>query len=95
VPGKPDQSVLGLIKNADLVIYDSTYTDEEFPKYVTWGHSTWQEGVRLANAANVKRLVIFHHDPSHDDTIMDSIAAAAEKARPGTVVAVEGLTLEP
>lgn len=95
VPGRPDQSVLGLIKDADLVIYDSTYTDEEFPRYVTWGHSTWQEGVRLANQAGVKRLVIFHHDPSHDDAIMDSIAAAAEKARPGTIVAVEGMTLEP
>ena len=62
---------------------------------MTWGHSTWQEGVRLANTAGVKRLVIFHHDPSHDDATMDSIAAAAEKLRPGTVVAIEGLTLEP
>ncbi|HSE78908.1 MAG TPA: MBL fold metallo-hydrolase [Alphaproteobacteria bacterium] len=95
VPDKPDANVLALIAGADLVIYDSTYTDEEFPRYVTWGHSTWQEGVRLANAAGVKQLVIFHHDPGHDDAFMDGIAKAAEEARPGTLVAVEGMTLSP
>jgi ribonuclease BN (tRNA processing enzyme) len=77
------------------VIYDSTYTDEEYPRFAGWGHSTWQEGVRLAEVAEVKKLVIFHHDPGHDDTVMDRIAEAAEKARPGTVVAREGLTLRP
>ncbi|MFZ5791376.1 MAG: MBL fold metallo-hydrolase [Pseudomonadota bacterium] len=94
-PGQPDPHVLGLIRGADIVVYDATYTDEEFPCYVGWGHSTWQEGVRLADAAGAKRLVIFHHDPSHDDDAMDRIAEAAEKARPGTLVAREGLTLGP
>jgi phosphoribosyl 1,2-cyclic phosphodiesterase len=94
-PGEPDPHVLGLIRDADIVVYDATYTDEEYPCYVGWGHSTWQEGARLADAAGVKRLVIFHHDPSHDDATMDRIAAAAEKARPGTLVAREGLTLRP
>ena len=95
VPGTPDRNVLGLIAGADLVIYDSTYTDDEYPNHVGWGHSTWQEGVRLADAANVKRLVIFHHDPGHDDATMDAIAAAANKARPGTLVAHEGMILKP
>ncbi len=95
VPGKPDQNIVKLIAGADLVIYDSTYTDDEFPKFVGWGHSTWQEGVRLCNEAKSGRLVIFHHDPMHDDDFMDRVAAAAEKARPGTIVAREGLTLSP
>lgn len=94
-PGNPDQNILALIKDADIVIYDSTYTDEEFTRYASWGHSTWQEGVRLVQAAGAKRLVIFHHDPSHDDDFMDRIAAAAERARAGTLVAYEGLTLAP
>lgn len=93
IPGKPDENILRLIRGADLVIYDSTYTDEEFPKYVNWGHSTWQEGVRLCEKATSGRLVIFHHDPTHDDTFMDRVAEAAAKARPDTVVAREGLTL--
>jgi phosphoribosyl 1,2-cyclic phosphodiesterase len=95
VPGHPDRNVLGLIDGADIVIYDATYTDEEFPNFVTWGHSTWQEGVRLADAAGVKTLVIFHHDPGHDDDMMDIIAADAEDERPGTLVAREGMTLRP
>ena len=95
VPGKPDRNVIELVRDADIFIYDSTFTDEEFPRFVKWGHSTWQEGIRLANAAAVKTLVIFHHDPSHDDSIMDEIAAAAEQARPGTLVAREGMVLRP
>lgn len=89
----PDETILGLIHGADIVIYDSTYTDEEYPKFKGWGHSTWEEGIRVCEAAGAKRLVIFHHDPSHDDTFMDGIAAAAEKRRIGTLVAREGLTL--
>jgi phosphoribosyl 1,2-cyclic phosphodiesterase len=95
VPGKPDENVLGLIEGADIVIYDGTFTDEELPRFKGWGHSTWQEGVRLADRAHVGRLVIFHHDPNHDDAFMDKVALEAERARPGTIVAREGMILEP
>ncbi len=90
IPGQPDESVLALIDGADTVIYDCTYTDEEFPRFVGWGHSTWQEGVRLCDRAGVRRLVIFHHDPGHDDAFMDAVAAEADAMRPGTLVAREG-----
>jgi phosphoribosyl 1,2-cyclic phosphodiesterase len=93
-PGRRDRNVLRLVDHADLMIYDSTYTDAEYPAHRAWGHSTWQEGVRLANAAKVKRLVIFHHDPDHNDAFMDQVAAEAEAVRPGTVVAREGMVLE-
>ena len=95
IPGKPDQKILDLIAGADFMIYDSSYTDEEFPKYENWGHSTWQEGVRLAEKAGVEKLVIFHHDPSHDDAFMDQVNADAQAARPGTLVAREGMVLRP
>jgi phosphoribosyl 1,2-cyclic phosphodiesterase len=91
--GGLDTSILGLIEGADLFIYDSTYTDEEYPGYAGWGHSTWQQGMKLAEAAKVGRFVIFHHDPGHDDLFMDKIAAEAERLRPGTVVAREGMLL--
>lgn len=90
-----DQSILDLIQGADIFIYDSTYTDEEYPDYKGWGHSTWQEGVRLSDAAGVKTLVIYHHDPSHDDDVMDRVTAEAEKMRPGTIVARESMVLDP
>jgi phosphoribosyl 1,2-cyclic phosphodiesterase len=95
VPGRPDRNILDLIQGAALVVYDATYTDEEFPNFITWGHSTWQEGVRLADAAGVGTLAIFHHDPGHDDDRMDAIAHDAAAARPGTVVAREGMVLTP
>jgi phosphoribosyl 1,2-cyclic phosphodiesterase len=91
--GSLDENVLRLARNADVMIYDSTYTDAEYPAHIDWGHSTWEEGIRLSNAAQVKTCVIFHHDPNHDDDFMDRIAAEAEEARPGTVVAREGMVL--
>jgi phosphoribosyl 1,2-cyclic phosphodiesterase len=91
--GERDGDVLRLIDGADLVIYDTTYTDEEYERFRGWGHSTWQEGVRLCEAARVRRLVAFHHDPDHDDDALDRIAVALERALPGSVVASEGLEL--
>ena len=85
----------GLVENADIMIYASSFTDEEYKNFVGWGHSTWQEAIRVGEAAKVKQVVIFHHDPSHTDSMMDEIAAAAEAMRPGTVVAREGMVLEP
>lgn len=93
--GQSDPEVLKLMNNADVAIYDSTYTDEEYPAHRHWGHSTWEEGVRLAKKAHVKQLVIFHHDPGHNDEMMDQIAADAAQAYPGTIVAHEGMLLQP
>ena len=95
VDGKPDQNVLALIKDADIVVYDSMFTDEEFRRYAGWGHSTWQEGVRLCQAAGAKTLAIFHHLPERDDAALDAIAAEAKRAFKGAVIAREGLTLSP
>jgi phosphoribosyl 1,2-cyclic phosphodiesterase len=89
----PDPALLQLARGADILIYDATYTDEEYPGHAGWGHSTWQEGVRLANAAGVGRLVLFHHTPSRSDADLDGIEAAADASRPGTRAAREGMEL--
>ena len=89
VIGEPDQNVLGLIEGADLVIYDSTYTDKEFPNHLGWGHSTWEEGIRLSRAADVKSLAIFHHDPDHEDLFMEEIESRARAIWNGAIVARE------
>ncbi|MHC8509267.1 MAG: MBL fold metallo-hydrolase [Rhodospirillales bacterium] len=94
IPGKPDQNILGLIKDCDVVIYDSTYTDEEFPGRVGWGHSTWSEGMRLCQAAGAKRLAIFHHDPDHFDEFMDGLAETASKTWEGCFVTREGMEID-
>jgi len=93
-PNELDRTVLSLVQNADLMIYDCTYTDEEFPDHLGWGHSTWQQAVRLAKAGSVNRLAIFHHDPDHDDAFMQKVEIAASKVHPGAFVAHEGLVLQ-
>jgi len=93
VPGKMDQNILVLIEDADLVIYDSTYTEEEFPSKIGWGHSTWNEGVKLCREAGAKSMAIFHHDPEHDDDFMDQLGKDAHKVWDGTFVAKEGMEL--
>lgn len=92
--GAVDPALLALAKGVDLLILDTTYTDDELPLHLGWGHSSWQQGIKLANAAKVNRLCLFHHHPEHDDRAMDGIAAAASALRPGTFVASEGLHLE-
>jgi phosphoribosyl 1,2-cyclic phosphodiesterase len=95
VPGALDRNILALISGAELVVYDSMYTDDEYRRYVGWGHSTWQEGIRLCREAGAKRMVVFHHDPDHDDEMLDEIAREVQRQLPGSVVAHEGLLLEP
>lgn len=90
-----DEKIVELIRGADIVIYDCMYTDEEYSCRQGWGHSTWQAGAKLCDIAGVKTFVVFHHDPEHDDTFMDQIAAQLDAVRPGSVVAREGLVLRP
>ena len=95
VEGSLDEGIVSLIEGTDILIYDSMYTDDEFKDHVGWGHSTWEEGVRLSEAAEVKQFVVFHHDPDHGDDFMDAVAEKVERQRPGSVVAREGLVLRP
>jgi len=62
-----DAALRDLCLRSDLLIYDAMLTDAEFPSRAEWGHSTWREGVRLADASGVRQLVLFHHAPSRDD----------------------------
>ena len=95
----PDPKLVRLAEGAELLIYDAQYDDEEYaglrgaPR-TGWGHSTFSEGVRVANSAGVGRLALFHHDPSHTDAHVREIEAAAARLRPGTFACREGLTVE-
>ncbi|GAB1540445.1 MBL fold metallo-hydrolase [Scytonema sp. NUACC21] len=98
LPDRIDENVLSLARDAEILIYDSTYTDEEYhsltkPK-IGWGHSTWQEAVKIAKAANVKTLAIYHHDPSHDDEFLDRVGQEAAEKFSGAIMAREGMVLQ-
>ena len=94
VVGEPDQNIIRFCKDTDLMIYDATYTDEEFPKFWDFGHSTWQEGVRLAKEAGAKRYCMFHHRPSRNDEGLDHIAAECKKIFRRSWVGSEGLKIK-
>ncbi|MGM0577408.1 MAG: MBL fold metallo-hydrolase [Myxococcota bacterium] len=92
---RPEPQLVELARGADFLSYDSTYSSpEEYERHRGWGHGTWQAGVDVAEAAGVDRFVAFHHDPNHDDDFMDGVAEALEAARPGSLVAREGMTLD-
>jgi len=90
-----DAALPEFVAGADIMIYDAMFTDAEYGKFVGWGHSTWQKAVELARTANVKTPVLFHHDPCRSDDELDEIGRAAADAYPGTLVAKEGMLLEP
>jgi len=93
--GELDQNILKLIHRADIVIYDATYTDAEYPEFRGYGHSTWQEGVRLCKIAGVRQLALYHHRPRHDDNFLRAMEKEAAALHPGAVVAREGMVLRP
>jgi len=91
--GRLDRNVLMLVEHADVMIYDCTYTDEEYPAHKNWGHSTWQEGVRLAREVGAKTLVLFHHDPDSTDRMVDSILKQAREEFDSVFAASEGMVI--
>jgi phosphoribosyl 1,2-cyclic phosphodiesterase len=99
--GRIDEKLVQLARQADLLVYDAQYTPEEYEgKAGTgaskrgWGHSTFEEGAKLARAAGVKRLVLFHHDPMQDDGAVRAKERRARELFPDVVAAYEGLTIE-
>lgn len=69
-------SHIALVQQADLLIQDAQYTPAEYlPARLGWGHSTYLDALHIAQQAQVKRLALFHHDPSHTDADIDQILA--------------------
>lgn len=86
----------GLAANADLLLHDAQYTDEEYRQRVGWGHSSFRQTVAFAKRAGVRQLVLFHHDPEHDDESLDRLVDEARAASGGmnVVAAREGESYE-
>jgi phosphoribosyl 1,2-cyclic phosphodiesterase len=100
-PGRVDEKLAALARDADVLVYDAQYTPEEYDGSAGtggskrgWGHSTFEEGVKLAKIANVGRLVLFHHDPIQADASVREKERRAKALFPNVIAAYEGLTLE-
>jgi phosphoribosyl 1,2-cyclic phosphodiesterase len=85
-----------LAAGVDLLIHDAQYTDEEYAARVGWGHSSIVQTVAFANRVGAAHLVLFHHDPEHDDAWLDRLLAEAQLISGDTRVSAarEGITLD-
>lgn len=92
--GKQDLDIVSFINDIDLFVYDSGYTDAEFPEYSSFGHSTWQEALRLKKTANAKHVLGFHHMPFRMDSELDEIEAEMNKASSLSGLAKDGSVYE-
>ena len=67
------------LRGSDVLILDTQYTDEEYQTHVGWGHGSLSGAVALALDAEVRKLVLFHHDPNHDDATVDAMVECARE----------------
>jgi hypothetical protein len=86
---KERAALVKFLEGCDVLILDSQYTDEEYKHHVGWGHGSLSTGVSLALDAEVRKLVLFHHDPDHDDTMIDKMVTQGR-----ALVATNGKSLE-
>jgi phosphoribosyl 1,2-cyclic phosphodiesterase len=89
----PAGPLVELALGADVLLHDAMYTADEYLDRKGWGHSTWAGALATAEAAGVKKLVLFHHDPGRDDRALDAVLKRVQKTFSRTVAAREGLTL--
>ncbi|MBI3205715.1 MAG: MBL fold metallo-hydrolase [Myxococcales bacterium] len=94
-----DPALRALALGADVLIYDSQYTPAEYrgecgPSKVGWGHSTYEDGAKLAHAADVGQYVLFHHDPRRNDEQVAHVERLAQSLFAGSVAAREGMVIE-
>lgn len=72
-------SLVQFLHGSDILILDAQYTDAEYESHIGWGHGSVSSAVSLALDAEVRRLLLFHHDPSHDDTRIDAMVDDARR----------------
>lgn len=73
-------ALVSLARDADVLVMDAQYFPDEYLTRKGWGHSTMLQAVAVAQEAGVRRLILTHHDPSHDDARLDAKLAQARAA---------------
>ncbi|MBZ5719775.1 MAG: MBL fold metallo-hydrolase [Acidobacteriia bacterium] len=90
-----DKNLRKLAAGADVLIYDAQYLPEEYQaRKQGWGHSHWREAVDVVMESGAKELILFHHDPDHDDACIDRIVQQARSYYPRVRAAAEGMEIE-
>jgi phosphoribosyl 1,2-cyclic phosphodiesterase len=85
-----DNELIRAARHADMLVMDAQYTPEEYTHKVGWGHSSYAHATDAATKAEVERLMLFHHDPTHDDAFLDGMLRDAKLLYPAAEMACEG-----
>jgi phosphoribosyl 1,2-cyclic phosphodiesterase len=100
VAAEENEKIFKFIENADILIYDSSYTEEEYKNgKLNWGHTSFESAISAASQANVKKLILFHHEPTRTDNMLSDIerkhcSLYTGKSSMEILLAKEGLTQE-
>jgi len=83
--------LMEFLRDCDVLILDSQYTDDEYRSHVGWGHGSISTSIAQARDAHARQLVLFHHDPRHDDEMIDEMAESARRlvAQTGAQLSIE------
>jgi phosphoribosyl 1,2-cyclic phosphodiesterase len=88
-----DLEIVEFCRGADLLLHDAQYTPEELEDHRGWGHSSYIQAIECARLAGVKKLVLTHHDPNHNDAFLAEIERHSQQLFPNSVLARENMTL--
>ncbi|MGB8325439.1 MAG: MBL fold metallo-hydrolase [Candidatus Acidiferrum sp.] len=91
---KLGKSLRELAEGADILINDAQFTAKQLAtNRKGWGHSSWNEGVKLARDVGAKTLVLFHHDPDSTDRMVDELLREAREEFDSVFAASEGMVI--
>lgn len=90
-----DPGFLDFVEGADLLIHDAQYTPDEYQEAKQgYGHSTIKMATEVAREAHVRKLILFHHEPTYDDNKLDAMQAEAQTRFANTYSACEGMVID-
>jgi len=89
-----DENVVEFVRDADLLIHDAQYTDQELNHKKGWGHSSYNQAIEVAERAGVKMLALTHHDPDHDDEFLQKMEKNCQQRFKNCFLAREKMEIE-
>ena len=89
-PNGIDEKVIELATNADVLIHDAQYTEEELESHKGWGHSSYSQAIEVAERSNVNQLIITHHDPDHADEFLSKMEKQFQQRYKDLIFARDG-----
>ena len=88
-----NQDVVDICNHTDVLIHDAQYTPEQLLRHKGWGHSSWENCVKVAKRSKAKQLILFHHNPEHGNAILERIEQDAQNEFENTLSAKEGMEI--